>query len=83
MSAEPTPTLAEIYTAEVAAITDRIETLKTLKTQALAAAIANVDPELVTDSLREEIGRPYESEINTLIYKKNVKSIAFAESFIA
>ncbi len=83
MSAEPTPTLAEIYTAEVAAITDRIESLTTLKTQAIAAATANVDPELVTDSLREEIGRPYESEINTLIYRKNVKSIAFAESFIA
>jgi hypothetical protein len=79
----PEPTPAELYVAEVAVITARIETLKTLKAQAMAAAVANVDPELVTDSLREEIGRPYESEINTLLYKKNARSIAFAESFIA
>ena len=76
------PTPAELYVAEVAAITARIETLKTLKTQAVTAASANVDPALVTDSFREEIGRPYESEINTLIHKKNVASIAFAESFL-
>jgi hypothetical protein len=78
----PTPA-AETYTAEVAAITARIETLKTLKTQSIAAATANVDPALVTESFREEIGRPYESEINTLVYKKNAASIAFAESFLA
>jgi hypothetical protein len=77
------PTPAESYAAEVSAITARIESLKTLKTQAIAAASANVDPALVTESFREEIGRPYESEINTLIYKKNVASIAFAESFLA
>lgn len=73
----------ETYRTEIAAIVARIETLKTLKTQAIAAATANVDPELVSDSLREEIGRPYESEINTLVYQKNVKSIQFAESFLA
>lgn len=76
-------TAAEIYTAEVAAIAARIEALKVLKAQALAAATANVATELVSDSLREELGRPYESEINTLVYQKNVKSIAFAESFLA
>ena len=76
------PTAAETYTAEIAAIVARIETLKGLKTQAVAAATANVATELVSDSLREELGRPYDSEINTLVYQKNVKSIAFAESFL-
>jgi hypothetical protein len=71
------------YKAEIATIVARIDTLKTLKTQAVAAATANVAPELVSDSLREELGRPYDSEINTLLYQKNSKSIQFAESFLA
>lgn len=76
-------TAAEIaYKAEIAAIAARIDALKTLKIQAVAAATANVATELISDSLREELGRPYDSEINTLVYQKNVKSIAFAESFL-
>lgn len=77
------PSAAETYVAEVAAITARIEALETLKTQAIEAATANVAPELVSESFRNELGRPYDAEVSQLVYLKNVKSIAFAESFLS
>lgn len=72
----------DVYKAEIVAIDARIEALKTLKDQAIAAALENVAPDLVSDGLRDELGRPYDAELNTLAYRKNIKYIAFAESFL-
>lgn len=70
----------EIYQAQITAINARIAALETLKTDFQAEVVADVAADLLSDRLREEVGRPFESEINWLRFKKNEASIAFAES---
>lgn len=63
-------------------IDERIIELGTLRAQTIENATANVDPAVMSDRLSSELGRPYDSEILYVKRKRNLASIAFAETFL-
>jgi len=77
-----TPTTPEQYQTVIAEIDARIIELAVIKAASIAAATANVSQELISDRLTEDLTRPYESEIYFLRHKRNLTSIAFAETFL-
>lgn len=70
----------EEFKAKIDAFEARIAALETLKASAWTTASANVSPDLLSDNFKDEIQRPYESEIGQLRYKVNVAKIDFATS---
>ena len=75
-------TAEEEYCALIHQIDTRIAEIDILKTQAIDAGTTNVTPGMISDRLSTEIARPYESEILFLKRKRDVESIAFAETFL-
>lgn len=70
----------ESYRAIIAAIDARILALETAKTE-MVDSIAHVDdPQFMSTNFAEDLGRPFDNEINWLRYKRNAESIAFAHT---
>jgi ribosomal protein S7 len=75
-------TAEEEYCALIQQIDARIAEIEVLKAHAIDAGTTNVTPGMISERLSTEIARPYENEIVFLKRKRDVESIAFAETFL-